>query len=224
MTMSLGVAVAPLDQPTIDRTTLVTRTPGRVWEVASRALALVAIVIVLPVVLAIALAVKATSPGPVLFKQTRVGLAGRTFTLWKFRTMRYDAEEVLPVILDLNEHDGVLFKIRRDPRITAVGRLLRRFSLDELPQLWNVVRGEMALVGPRPALPREVARYDSVTARRLQVKPGLTGLWQVSGRSELSWRDSVRLDLHYVENWSPRLEASIVLRTVTAVLTGRGAW
>ena len=224
MTMSLGVTVAPADQPTIDGTLTAGPTPRQVWDIAARGLALLAIVGLVPVLLVIALSVKVTSPGPVLFRQTRVGLAGRTFTLWKFRTMRLDAEDVLPLIAGLNEHDGLLFKVRRDPRVTAIGRWLRRFSLDELPQLWNVVRGEMALVGPRPPLPREVVQYDHVAARRLTVKPGLTGLWQVSGRSELPWRESLRLDLHYIENWSPRLELSILLRTISAVLTGRGAW
>lgn len=224
MSMSLGVTVAPADQQTTDASLAKRPSARELWDVAARGFALAAIVALLPVLLVLALSVKVTSPGPVLFRQTRVGLAGRPFTLWKFRTMRLDAEDLLPGIVDLNEHDGLLFKVRRDPRITAVGRWLRRFSLDELPQLWNVVRGEMALVGPRPPLPREVVRYDHVAARRLTVKPGLTGLWQVSGRSELPWRESLRLDLHYIENWSPRLEVSILLRTVSAVLTGRGAW
>jgi lipopolysaccharide/colanic/teichoic acid biosynthesis glycosyltransferase len=125
--------------------------------------------------------------------------------------------------MELNEHDGALFKMRNDPRITPVGKWLRRFSLDELPQLFNVVLGHMSLVGPRPPLPREVERYDSSVSRRLLVKPGLTGLWQISGRSDLSWEESVRLDLHYVENWSLSMDAMIIAKSVTAILRGNGA-
>ena len=192
--------------------------------VPTRLAALAAIVVLLPLLLLIAVAVSVSSPGPVLFRQQRVGRNGRLFTILKFRTMCADAEARLDDLLPLNEHDGVLFKLRCDPRITAVGHVLRRMSLDELPQLWNIVRGEMAFVGPRPALPDEVARYDPGTRARLLVKPGLTGLWQVSGRSLLSWEDSVRLDLHYVFHRSLWLNASIVLRTLSAVLTGRGAF
>ena len=126
-------------------------------------------------------------------------------------------------MIDLNEHDGVLFKIRRDPRVTKIGRVLRASSIDELPQLWNVLRGQMSLVGPRPPLPNEVARYDERARRRLLVKPGMTGLWQVSGRSDLSWDDAVRLDLTYVENWSPTMDIVILFRTVKAVALRRGA-
>ncbi|HEV2890720.1 MAG TPA: sugar transferase [Frankiaceae bacterium] len=178
----------------------------------------------LPVMAVVAIAIKATSPGPVFFKQQRVGQNGREFTLWKFRSMRPDAEAVREQLLDSNEHDGVLFKIKRDPRVTSVGRILRRLSLDELPQILNVVRGDMSLVGPRPPLPEEVAAYRSDVRRRLLVKPGLTGLWQVSGRSDLTWEESVRLDLHYVENWSVALDAMILWKTVGAVLRGRGAY
>jgi lipopolysaccharide/colanic/teichoic acid biosynthesis glycosyltransferase len=142
----------------------------------------------------------------------------------KFRTMRDNADIERLDLSDRNETDGLLFKIRRDPRVTPVGRFLRRFSLDELPQLWHVVTGEMSFVGPRPPLPREVERYDSDIYRRLLVKPGLTGLWQVSGRTDLAWEDAIRLDLHYVDNWSLALDVAILVRTVSAVLFARGAY
>lgn len=178
-----------------------------------------------PLMLALAALVRATSPGPALFRQVRVGLNGAEFVCLKFRTMVADAEQLREQLEHLNEKsDGVLFKIRRDPRITRIGRILRKCSLDELPQLINVVRGEMSLVGPRPPLPEEAARYTDEVRRRLAVKPGLTGLWQVSGRSMLSWDESVRLDLSYVENWSPQLDAKILLRTTSAVVRGTGAF
>jgi lipopolysaccharide/colanic/teichoic acid biosynthesis glycosyltransferase len=138
--------------------------------------------------------------------------------------MGVTAESMLAGLADSNETGGVLFKLRQDPRVTELGHFLRRYSLDEMPQLWNVVRGDMALVGPRPALPSEVAEYDVDPRRRLVVKPGLTGLWQVSGRSDLSWEDTVRLDTRYVDNWSPGLDLAIVLRTLRAVLDHRGAY
>ena len=193
-------------------------------EVFDRTLSLVILLVALPFLVAIAIAVKATSPGPVFFKQQRVGQNGREFTLWKFRSMRAGAEAMKAELEDLNEHDGVLFKMRRDPRVTPVGRVLRRLSLDELPQILNVVLGDMSLVGPRPPLPEEVAAYRTDVRRRLLVKPGLTGLWQVSGRSDLTWEESVRLDLHYVENWSVALDFMILWKTVGAVLRGRGAY
>lgn len=178
-----------------------------------------------PIMLGVAVLVRSTSPGPVLFRQTRVGLNAAQFTCLKFRTMVVDAERMREQLEHLNEKsDGVLFKIRRDPRITSVGRVLRKCSLDELPQLINVLRGEMSLVGPRPPLPEEAAKYTDEVRRRLAVKPGLTGLWQVSGRSMLSWEESVRLDLSYVENWSPQLDAMILLRTTSAVVRGTGAF
>jgi exopolysaccharide biosynthesis polyprenyl glycosylphosphotransferase len=176
-----------------------------------------------PVLLLIALAIRLTGGKPAFFRQVRVGMRGQPFVMWKFRTMVVDAEARLEAMWDQNEQDEVLFKIRDDPRVTRVGRRLRRWSLDELPQLWNVVRGEMSLVGPRPPLPSEVEHYSDLARRRLLVKPGMTGLWQVSGRSGLSWEESVRLDLHYVENWSPSLDAIIMARTMMAVLWGRGA-
>ena len=189
-----------------------------------RPLALVALVVLAPLLVAIALAVKASSPGPALFRQERVGRHGQHFMMLKFRTMRDNADIERLDLSDRNETDGLLFKIRRDPRVTPVGRFLRRFSLDELPQLWHVVTGEMSFVGPRPPLPREVERYDSDIYRRLLVKPGLTGLWQVSGRTDLAWEDAIRLDLHYVDNWSLALDVAILVRTVSAVLFARGAY
>jgi exopolysaccharide biosynthesis polyprenyl glycosylphosphotransferase len=189
-----------------------------------RALAGVVLFLLMPVLLALALAVKRDSPGPVIFRQDRVGRDGRHFTMFKFRTMHVGTGAPGHDLAALNESDGVLFKVRLDPRITRLGKILRRYSLDELPQLLNVMRGEMSLVGPRPALPSEVVRYDEDPRRRLAVKPGLTGLWQVSGRSDLSWSDTVRLDLLYVDNWSFSLDLVILCRTVKAVLGHRGAY
>ncbi len=177
-----------------------------------------------PLLLLIAVLVKTTSTGPVFFRQTRVGLDGEPFRLIKFRSMVAGADRQIGLLREQNENDGVLFKMKRDPRITAVGAKLRRFSLDELPQLFNVLAGSMSLVGPRPPLPTEVESYHSDVRRRLLVRPGITGLWQVSGRSDLSWDDSVRLDLRYVENWSMSLDFYILWRTVRAVLGGRGAY
>lgn len=177
-----------------------------------------------PVLLGVALCVRATSRGPVLFRQVRVGRDGREFRIFKFRSMYVDAEARLAELRHLNEHDGVLFKMRDDPRVTPIGRWLRRFSVDELPQLLNVLTGQMSLVGPRPPLPSEVAAYADDVRRRLAVKPGMTGLWQVSGRSDLSWEEAVRLDLRYVENWSLSLDLVILLRTMTAVVRSSGAY
>ncbi len=189
------------------------------------AFAFLAFVLVLPLLLLFVVAIRIDSPGSPLFRQTRVGRNGREFTVFKLRTMYADAESLLESLREQNEaSDGLLFKIRDDPRVTRVGRLLRKWSLDELPQLWNVVRGDMALVGPRPPLPSEVAAYDREVGRRLLVRPGITGLWQVSGRSDLSWQDSVRLDLYYVENWSLALDAMIVWKTVFAVFRREGAY
>ena len=191
--------------------------------VFDRVLATTGLVVLLPIMLVIGLVVRLTSRGPALFRQVRVGLGGRHFVMWKFRTMTADAEARLADVIHLNEYDGVLFKIRDDPRITSVGRMLRRWSLDELPQLWNVLRGDMSIVGPRPPLPTEVERYDHHVRRRLLVKPGLTGLWQVGGRAGVSWDEAVRLDLYYVENWSLSMDAMILGKTFTAVLRGHGA-
>jgi exopolysaccharide biosynthesis polyprenyl glycosylphosphotransferase len=162
--------------------------------------------------------------GPFIFRQERVGKNGRPFVLYKFRTMVVNAEQRLPELRNLNDTDGELFKMRSDPRVTPVGRWLRRFSLDELPQLVNVLKGDMSLVGPRPPLAREVAEYPADMRRRLVVKPGLTGLWQVSGRSDLSWDESIRLDLTYVENWSLAMDLAILARTVSAVVRSSGAY
>ncbi len=162
--------------------------------------------------------------GPVLFTQTRVGKDGRQFKIYKFRTMVVNAEKLLAELRAQNDLDGVLFKMRRDPRITVVGGWLRKWSLDELPQLFNVMLGEMSLVGPRPALPDEAARYAEHVRRRLVVRPGLTGLWQVSGRSDLSWEESVRLDLRYVENWSFTLDLQILWKTFSVIFRGSGAY
>jgi exopolysaccharide biosynthesis polyprenyl glycosylphosphotransferase len=193
-------------------------------ELMERALAAVALVVLAPLLLALAVMVRLDSPGPAFFRQTRTGKDGCAFSMLKFRTMQCGAEGLRPTLEKLVTSDSVLFKLRDDPRITRSGRFLRRYSLDELPQLVNVVRGDMALVGPRPPLPEEVARYESDVMRRLAVKPGITGLWQVSGRSDLSWEDSVRLDLRYVDNWSLGHDWLIMARTVGAVLGHRGAY
>ncbi len=174
--------------------------------------------------LAVALSVRLIGGGPVLFRRVRVGRDGREFRIFTFRSMYVDAEARLAELRHLNEHDGVLFKIRDDPRVTGVGRWLRRFSLDELPQLLNVVSGQMSLVGPRPPLPQEVAAHADDVRRRLAVKPGMTGLWQVSGRSDLPCEEGVRLDLRDVENWSSSLDLVILLRTMTAVVRSSGAY
>jgi exopolysaccharide biosynthesis polyprenyl glycosylphosphotransferase len=181
------------------------------------------LVLVAPLMAVAAVAIKITSPGPVLFRQERVGRSGRPFQVLKLRTMVVDAEDRLDEVLDRNESDGPLFKLRDDPRITSAGRWLRKLSIDELPQLWNVVRGDMSLVGPRPALPREVAEWDDELFERLRVRPGITGMWQVSGRSDTGFAEYQRLDLFYVDNWSILIDIGILARTVPTVLSGRGA-
>jgi exopolysaccharide biosynthesis polyprenyl glycosylphosphotransferase len=188
--------------------------------------AAVLLVVSSPALLVMALAVRSESTGPAIFSQTRVREGGVPFTMYKFRTMRADAEAQLAALRELSMHaaDGPLFKMRDDPRITRVGQLLRKTSLDELPQLVNVLKGEMSLIGPRPALPHEVEMYDYVARRRLAVKPGMTGLWQVSGRSSLTWDESIGYDLDYVDNWSPGTDASIAVRTFRAVVTKDGAF
>jgi exopolysaccharide biosynthesis polyprenyl glycosylphosphotransferase len=193
-------------------------------EVTDRLSAAVALLIVAPVFLAVAVAVKVDSPGPVFFRQTRVGRDGHRFAMIKFRTMVVGAERLLADLEGRNEADGLLFKLRTDPRVTRVGRVLRRYSIDELPQLLNVVRGDMSMVGPRPPLPAEVELYEHHVTRRLLVKPGITGLWQVSGRSDLSWDEAVRLDLYYVDHWSPTMDAAIIAKTFSAVVRGSGAY
>jgi exopolysaccharide biosynthesis polyprenyl glycosylphosphotransferase len=199
---------------------------GRVVKRVMDVLGSLALLVLLsPVLLGVAVAVRLNDAGPVLFRQTRIGRGGQPFTILKFRTMAIDAEDRLAALHALNDHgDGsVLFKLRNDPRVTSVGRHLRRFSLDELPQLLNVLRGQMSLVGPRPPLPSEVERYEQHVHRRLLVKPGMTGLWQVSGRSDLNWSETVRLDLYYVENWAVSLDVEILWKTLRAVLHGSGA-
>lgn len=190
-----------------------------------RLVALVAITLFAPLLLVLGLGVRLSTPGPALFRQTRVGMHGRSFRMYKFRSMYVDAEQRLAELQEQNERgEGLLFKIRQDPRVTSVGRFLRKWSLDELPQLFNVLNGSMSLVGPRPPLPSEVARYQADVHRRLLVKPGLTGLWQISGRSDLTWDESVRLDLRYVENWSLAMDVVILWRTLFAVLRRSGAY
>ena len=171
-----------------------------------------------------AAAVALTSPGPAFFSQTRAGLDGRPFTMWKLRSMVQDAETRRSGLLDASDRDGLMFKMHADPRVTRVGRVLRRFSIDELPQLWNVLRGDMSLVGPRPPLMSEFEQYHDAVNRRLQVRPGLTGLWQVSGRADLDWESSVNLDLRYVDNWSLAMDLLILWKTLRVVLRGSGAY
>lgn len=191
-----------------------------------RAGAAVLLVLFAPVLLALAAMVRFSSdgPGPAVFRQFRVGRYGAPFTIYKFRTMYVDAEQRMAELRHMNDTGGTLFKMRTDPRVTPIGRWLRRLSLDELPQLLNVVKGDMSLVGPRPPLASEVASYPADMRRRLVVKPGLTGLWQVSGRSDLSWEETIRLDLHYVENWSLSMDLTILARTLVAVARRSGAY
>ncbi|MFL0564897.1 sugar transferase [Microbacterium sp. 179-I 1D1 NHS] len=177
-----------------------------------------------PVALAIALAIKTNDGGPVFFRQSRVGRDGHEFAMLKFRTMRVDAEAQLAALLEQNEGSGPLFKLKRDPRVTRVGQVLRKFSLDEVPQFWNVLRGDMSVVGPRPPLPAEVTAYDGTVFRRLYIKPGITGPWQVGGRSDLSWEESVRLDLRYVENWTVMTDLVLMWRTAKVMITPQGAY
>lgn len=172
----------------------------------------------------IAIAIRLDSPGPILFRQQRVGRDGRTFGMLKFRTMHVDAEQQLAALQSRNEGAGPLFKLRHDPRITRVGAFLRKHSLDELPQFWNALKGDMSVVGPRPPLPGEATAYDGVAMRRLYLKPGITGLWQISGRSDLSWDESVRLDLRYVENWSVMQDLMIIFKTARVVVRPDGAY
>ncbi|TVZ02030.1 sugar transferase [Trebonia kvetii] len=195
-----------------------------VKDLFDRCAAALGLLVLSPLMLVIAVVIRISDGGPALFTQTRVGKGGRPFKIYKFRTMVVDAEARLAAMREKNESDGVLFKIRRDPRVTGIGARLRKWSLDELPQLINVLRGEMSLVGPRPALPEEAARYAAHVRRRLVVKPGLTGMWQVNGRSELSWDETVRLDLRYVENWSFALDLQILWKTFSVIFRGAGAY
>jgi exopolysaccharide biosynthesis polyprenyl glycosylphosphotransferase len=207
------------------RAPILTGPQRAVKNVLDRLLATILLVLAGPFMIAVAIMIRSTSDGPALFRQPRAGMKGKEFTCYKFRTMVKDADKQRAEIEHLNQHgDGVLFKMKRDPRVTRVGSILRRTSLDELPQLLNVINGTMSMVGPRPPLMSEVESYDEDVRRRLLVKPGMTGLWQVSGRSELSWQESVRLDLNYVDNWSPLLDLRILARTVSAVVKGTGAY
>jgi len=184
----------------------------------------VLLLVLSPLLAIIAIAIKLDSPGPVIFTQERVGKGGERFTCFKFRSMVQDAEQRVQDLSDQNEASGPLFKMRNDPRRTNVGRFLRRTSLDELPQFWNVLRGEMSIIGPRPAIPAEVEQYEPWHRGRLEISPGITGLWQVSGRSDLTFDEMVLLDIYYIENWSPFLELRILLKTVPTVLLGWGAY
>ncbi|MGK5173613.1 sugar transferase [Geodermatophilus sp. CPCC 205761] len=195
-----------------------------VKAVMDRVGAAVLILVAAPLFAAIVVAIRVTGPGPAIYRQHRVGKRGRPFYMLKFRSMVVDADRQVEALMVFNEGNTVLFKMRRDPRVTGIGRFLRRYSLDELPQLFNVLKGEMSFVGPRPALEREVAQYGPDMHRRLLVKPGITGLWQVNGRSDLSWDEAVELDVRYVENWSLGLDLAILLRTVRAVLRCPGAY
>lgn len=200
------------------------RLPLLVKTLMDRVVGALLLLLAAPLLGVLVLAVRATSDGPGVFRQVRVGQDGSLFTMYKLRTMVTTAEAEKASLLDANEASGVLFKMAEDPRITPLGRVLRKFSLDELPQLVNVVKGDMSLVGPRPALPEEVAQYTSLERRRLAAKPGLTGLWQVSGRSDLSWETAVALDNHYTENWRLTADLGILARTANAVLGSRGAY
>lgn len=215
-----GLPLVHVETPRYEGARRVTK---RAFDIIS---ASAAVIVLSPLLLGVAIAVKLSTPGPVLFRQGRVGYDGRPFSMLKFRSMVDNAEDLLPTLLDQQRDAGnaVLFKMTDDPRITPIGRFIRRFSIDELPQLFNVIAGSMSMVGPRPSLPSEVALYDQHVHRRFLVRPGITGLWQVSGRSSLSWDDSVRLDLYYVENWSLTQDMVILWRTFKAVLQRDGAY
>jgi exopolysaccharide biosynthesis polyprenyl glycosylphosphotransferase len=213
-----GLSLLHLERPSVSGG------PHLLKTIFDRVLGFLLLLAVAPILIVTAVLVKLTSKGPVLFRQTRVGLGGDPFQMLKFRTMVVDAEARKAELITQNEGNGLLFKLRDDPRITRVGKYLRRFSIDELPQLVNVLRGDMSLVGPRPPLPAEVAQYAIDDARRMLVKPGLTGLWQVSGRSDLTWEESMRLDLRYADNWSIALDLLILWKTARAVLGKDGAY
>ena len=193
----------------------------RALDIVVATIALIPIALITPV---IGLLIAFDNRGPVFFRQVRVGRDGREFVMLKFRTMRVSAEAELAALIEQNEGSGPLFKLKRDPRITRLGAILRKFSIDELPQFWNVLRGDMSVVGPRPPLPSEVTSYNGTVYRRLYIKPGITGLWQISGRSDLSWEESVRLDLRYVENWSVMTDLMIMWRTAKVMIAPKGAY
>ncbi len=213
-----GLPLMHVEEPCFSGPKLATKTA---LDLVGAALGLL---LLLPVMIVVALAIRLDDGGPVFFRQTRVGLRGQTFGMWKFRSMHRDAEEGLAALAEQSQGNAVLFKMKADPRVTRIGRVLRRFSVDELPQLLNVLTRDMSLVGPRPPLAREVALYSEHVHRRFLLRPGLTGLWQVSGRSDLTWEESVRLDLYYVENWSVAADLNIVLKTAGAVLRKSGAY
>ncbi len=213
-----GLTLLHVDHPQLGGIRLVGK------ELFDRCAAAAALTVLAPLMGALAAAIWISDRGPALFTQVRVGKDGRAFRIYKFRTMVVDAEQRRAQLLADNDADGILFKLRADPRVTALGAHLRRWSLDELPQLINVFLGDMSLVGPRPALPEEAARYADHVRRRLVVKPGLTGLWQVNGRSDLSWEEAIRLDLRYVENWSFTLDLQILWKTVSVLLHKTGAY
>jgi len=192
----------------------------RIFDIVVSAMA---VILLAPLFIGLAIAIKLESPGPVFFRQRRVGLNGREFWLYKFRSMCHDAEAKLAHVRDRNEMDGPVFKMREDPRVTRVGRFLRKTSLDEFPQFWNVLKGEMSVVGPRPPIRSEVKLYKRWQRRRLSVKPGITCTWQVSGRNEVDFAQWMELDLHYIDNWSLWHDLKIVLRTIPAVILGKGA-
>jgi exopolysaccharide biosynthesis polyprenyl glycosylphosphotransferase len=213
-----GIPLLGIREPALSEWQVVLK---RVIDVLISALGLI---MLSPVLLLVALALKLDSPGPIIFRQVRVGRGGREFVCFKFRSMCVDAEARLNELREKNESSGPLFKMRHDPRLTRMGRLLRRTSMDELPQLWNILRGEMSLIGPRPAIPAEVTQYEAWHRRRLEASPGLTGLWQVSGRSNLTFDEMVLLDIYYIENWSPVLDLQIMLKTIPTVILGAGAY
>jgi exopolysaccharide biosynthesis polyprenyl glycosylphosphotransferase len=212
-----GLPLLHVEEPTLSGPALLAK------NLLDRVAAGLGLLLLSPLFIAVALAIRISDPGPVFFRQPRVGHEGRTFRVWKFRTMYVDAEDRLAGLVDQNETDGMLFKIKEDPRVFPVGRFLRASSLDELPQLINVLKGEMSLVGPRP-LPADDGDFLGDVRRRLLVRPGMTGLWQVSGRSDLSWDEAVRLDLYYVDNWSLAYDLSILWRTIGVVLARKGAY
>jgi exopolysaccharide biosynthesis polyprenyl glycosylphosphotransferase len=193
-------------------------------RMADIVMAAFSLVLLSPLLVAIAAAIRVTSPGDVLFRQVRCGISGRKFTLYKFRSMVNNAEQLKAELHQLNETDGPVFKMSDDPRITPVGRMLRRFSLDELPQLWNILRGDMSFVGPRPAIPNEVEKYEPWQRRRLRMRPGLTCIWVLEGRSDVDFHRWIQLDLAYIDNWSLWLDCKIFLRTIPIVISGKGAY
>ena len=214
-----GIPLMHVGKPQAERSLKLTK---RIFDIVVASLI---IVLISPLLLITALLVKLEDGGPVIFKQKRIGRGGAAFPLYKFRSMVPNAEQIRAEQLEQhNEADGRLFKMKKDPRVTRIGRFIRRYSIDELPQLFNVLKGEMSLIGPRPALANEVEQYKKHVRRRLDVRPGITGLWQVSGRSDLSWDDAVRLDLYYVDNWSLVQDIVILMKTVRAVLSSRGAY